>query len=318
MVDCHVVVDHSICKLDAIVAVDACTNIGKSKDNDKPVSYTGKIMDGRRSFPSVLPSATPYSHALTVDLELGEIPATSGINAYCFQNMSVPVNESLRQEVLVFLSNERSLAKRRLAAPLGRKPCQEWLLSDEELFSHDPTISTPGNEVFCDHSELPVKGSHFSEGCRLWRNIEHDTDIKSSIQERLSGKTKYAYKRTQIVDDIRISAGRLIQQHGNLSEDTVDKYEHHNSKDVLEKSEYIWPSTDGVANLEVTAASNSDHGQLGEIMRPSKGHYLEPKPCKRKLKESSGLPLNNRKSSGSPNAVLTSSALGKSLDEMKT
>lgn len=217
--------------------------------------------------------------------------------------------------MVVFLSNEISLAKRRLVVPLGRKPCQEWLLSDEELFSHDPTISTPRNEVFCDYSELVVKGNHFLEGCMLGRNIEHETNIKSSIQERLLGKTKYSYKQMQSEEDIRISAGRLIQQHGNLLEDTVDKYEHHNSKYVLENSKYIRPSPDGVANLEVTATSNSDHGQLDEIMRPSKGHCLEPKPCKRNLEENSGLPLNNIKSSGSPNTVLTSSALGKSLDE---
>lgn len=68
MVDFHVVVDHIICKMDAIVADDACTNIRKSKEDDEPVSYTGKMMDGQRSFPIVLPNVAPYSHALTVDL----------------------------------------------------------------------------------------------------------------------------------------------------------------------------------------------------------------------------------------------------------
>lgn len=71
MVDCHVAVDQSVCKLDALAAVDACTNIGTSKgqeealeecsvemvsevasddvyeEDDEPVSYTGRMMDGQ-------------------------------------------------------------------------------------------------------------------------------------------------------------------------------------------------------------------------------------------------------------------------------
>lgn len=71
MVDFHVVVEQSVCKLDALAAVNACTNIGKSKGqeealdecsveivsevasddvyekDDEPVSYTGRMIDGQ-------------------------------------------------------------------------------------------------------------------------------------------------------------------------------------------------------------------------------------------------------------------------------
>lgn len=87
-------------------------------------------------------------------------------------------------------------------------------------------------------------------------------------------------------------------------------------KDVLENSEYIRPSSDGVPDLEMTAAPiDADLGQSDESMKTSEGHCSESRPCERKLEGSSGLPLNDRKSSESLNTMLTSSALGKSLDE---
>lgn len=88
------------------------------------------------------------------------------------------------------------------------------------------------------------------------------------------------------------------------------------AKEVLENSEYIRPTSGGVPDLEMTAAPiDADLGQSDESMRTSEGHCLELKPCERKLEGSSGLPLNDRKSSESANTVLTSSAPGKSLDE---
>lgn len=87
-------------------------------------------------------------------------------------------------------------------------------------------------------------------------------------------------------------------------------------KDVLENSEYIRPSSDGVPDLEMTAAPiDADIGQSDESMKTSEGHCSEPNPCERKLEGNSGLPLNDRKSCESPNTMLTSSGLGKSLDE---
>ena len=50
-------------------------------------------------------------------------------------------------------------------------------------------------------------------------------------------------------------------------------------------------------------------------MKTSEGNSLESRPYERKLEVSFGLPLNDRKSSESLNTMLTSSALGKSLDE---
>lgn len=141
--------------------------------------------------------------------------------------MSVPVSEIQRQEVPLFLSNENSFSEGMLAVSLGRKPCYGWLSSDEELSPREPTISTLANEVFCDHSEMEVRGNNFSERYGSGRKIEHDTNIKSSIQVRLQEKTSTEYdcKQTENEKDIRRPAGRLIQQYENLSEETVCRHE---------------------------------------------------------------------------------------------
>jgi len=68
--------------------------------------------------------------------------------------------------------------------------------------------------------------------------------------------------------------------------------------------------------LGITAAPiEAGLGQSDESMRTSEGHWSEPNPCERKLEGSSGLPLNDRKSSESPNTVPISSAPGKSSYE---
>ena len=50
MVDCHVAVEHSVCKLDALAAVDACTNIGKSKGLDEALQFLQSLRSVLHAF----------------------------------------------------------------------------------------------------------------------------------------------------------------------------------------------------------------------------------------------------------------------------
>lgn len=145
-------------------------------------------------------------------------------------------------------------------------------------------------------------------------NMRLEADAALATLEKNNSKSveiRHQDMKTSCLTDSENSPMSDITENSGRMEVVPDP----DAKDVMENSEYIRPSSDGVPDLEMTAAHNSDLGQSDESMRSSEGHCLEPKPCDRQLEGSSGLPLNDRQSSESQNTVLASSAPGKSLVE---